>query len=235
MSLHPNFKTSLTHFTTPLIYNNTNHKNIFYHYILHKPYTHTILISSKHVIKSSFIIFTKTNNRLKTPYVIHLWLFTWTQRSEYRSLRCVQYILKSEWSNGWIFIDLNKTELTWKWTSYCSTWTTPCQRVRFRSPPSIMRETSRCTTYPKIGMIQRWNREKSVGDQNCLAGVFPFVFQENFDDDFHQTDYVPSNSVGQLVEECEKNNISKNQHDPTVDSRDMATGALLVPPNSAPL
>uniref|UniRef100_A0A2K2CCK4 Uncharacterized protein n=1 Tax=Populus trichocarpa TaxID=3694 RepID=A0A2K2CCK4_POPTR len=55
MSLHPNFKTSLTHFTTQFIYNNTNNKNIFYHYILHKPYTHTILISSKHVIKSSFL------------------------------------------------------------------------------------------------------------------------------------------------------------------------------------
>jgi hypothetical protein len=31
MSLHPNFKTSLTYFTTQLIYNNTNNKNIFYH------------------------------------------------------------------------------------------------------------------------------------------------------------------------------------------------------------
>jgi hypothetical protein len=31
---------------TQLIYNNTNNKNIFYHYIFHKTYTHTILISS---------------------------------------------------------------------------------------------------------------------------------------------------------------------------------------------
>jgi hypothetical protein len=38
-----------------------------------------------------------------------------------------------------------------------------------------------------------------------------------------------------LVEECEKNNISKMQHDSTVDSRDMATGALLVSPKSAAL
>jgi hypothetical protein len=35
---------------------------------------------------------------------------------------------------------------------------------------------TRRTTYPKIGMIQRCKRENSVGDQNCLAGVFPFVF-----------------------------------------------------------
>jgi len=46
---------------------------------------------------------------------------------------------------------------------------------------------------------------------------------------------VPSNPSGKLVETCEKNNISKNQHDPMVDSRDMATGVLLVPPNSASL
>jgi hypothetical protein len=46
---------------------------------------------------------------------------------------------------------------------------------------------------------------------------------------------VPSNPSGQLAAMCEKNNISKNQHDPTVDSRDMATRELLVPPNSAPL
>jgi len=45
-------------------------------------------------------------------------------------------------------------------------------------------------------------------------------------------DCVPSNPFGLLVEECEKNNISKNQHDPSVDSRDMAIRALLVPPNS---
>jgi hypothetical protein len=41
-------------------------------------------------------------------------------------------------------------------------------------------------------------------------------------------DCVPSNPSGQLVKECEKNNISKTQHDSTVDSRDMATGALSV-------
>jgi len=29
------------------------------------------------------------------------------------------------------------------------------------------------------------------------------------------------------------NNISKNQHDPTVDARDMATESLLAPPNYA--
>jgi hypothetical protein len=63
-----------------------------------------------------------------------------------------------------------------------------------------MRETSRFTTYPKIGMLQRWKREKSVGDQNCPASVFPFVFQETSDDDFYQKDYVPSNPSGQFVE-----------------------------------
>jgi len=107
--------------------------------------------------------------------------------------------------------------------------------VRFRSSPSKSKATSRRTTYPKISMIQRWKREKSVGDQNYPAGEFPFVFQETSDDDFCQMNYVPSNPSGQLVEECEKNNISKTQHDPTVNSRDMAIGVLLVPPNSASL
>jgi hypothetical protein len=77
-------------------------------------------------------------------------------------------------------------------------------------------------------MIQWCKREKSIGDQNCPVG-------ETSDDDFCQMDYVPSHPSGQLVEECEKKNISKNQHDPTVNSRDMATEALLVPPNSASL
>jgi len=51
-----------------------------------------------------------------------------------------------------------------------------------------MKTTSRCTTYPKLGMIQWWKREKSASYQNYLAGVFPFVFQGIADDDFHQTD-----------------------------------------------
>jgi hypothetical protein len=84
-------------------------------------------------------------------------------------------------------------------------------------------------------MIQRWKRENSASDQNCSAELFPFVFQKSSDDDFCQTDCVPSNPSGQLVEECEKNNISKTQHEPTVDYRDMATGVLLFLPNSAPL
>jgi hypothetical protein len=86
-----------------------------------------------------------------------------------------------------------------------------------------------------MSMIQRWKRENSAGDQNCSAELFPFVFQKSSDDDFCQTDFVPSNPSGQLVEECEKNNISKTQHDPTVDYRDMATEVLLFLPNSAPL
>jgi len=107
--------------------------------------------------------------------------------------------------------------------------------VSFRSPPSRVKTTSRRTTYPKISMIQRWKREKSAGDQNFPAGIFPFVFQDTSDDDFCSMDYVPSNPSSQLLEECEKNNISKTQHDPTVDSRDMSTEALLVHPNPAPL
>jgi len=91
-----------------------------------------------------------------------------------------------------------------------------------------MKETYKSTTYPRMNMLQRWTREKSVGDQNCPAGVFPFVFQEISDDGFFQMDCVPSNPSGLLVKESEKNNISKTQHDPTVDSRDMATRALLV-------
>jgi hypothetical protein len=50
--------------------------------------------------------------------------------------------------------------------------------------------------------------------------------------DFYQTDCDLSNPSGQLVVECENNNISKTKHNPTVDAKDMATGALLAPPNS---
>jgi len=79
-----------------------------------------------------------------------------------------------------------------------------------------------------MSMIQRWKREKSAGDQTALQVHFLFVFHEIPDDDFCQTDCVPSNRSGQLVEECNENNISKTQSYPTVDSRDIATGALLV-------
>jgi hypothetical protein len=105
-------------------------------------------------------------------------------------------------------------------TSYCSTWTTPCRRVCFRSPPSRMKATSRLTIYPNIDVVQRWKREKSAYDQNCLHVYFC------------QTDWVHSHPFGQLVEECEKNNIYNIQHDPTVDAKDMATRALLAPLNS---
>ena len=44
---------------TQLIYNNTNNKNIFYHYIFHKTYTHTILISSKYVFNHACYILSK--------------------------------------------------------------------------------------------------------------------------------------------------------------------------------
>jgi hypothetical protein len=44
---------------------------------------------------------------------------------------------------------------------------------------------------------------------------------------------VLSNPSGQVVEECEKNNISKNQNNPTVAAIYMATGALLAPSNFA--
>jgi hypothetical protein len=73
-----------------------------------------------------------------------------------------------------------------------------------------MKETARRNTYPKIAMIQRWKREKSAGDQNFSAGIFPFVFQDTFDDDFCSMDYLPSNPSSQLVEECEKNKIQKS-------------------------
>jgi len=123
---------------------------------------------------------------------------------------------------------MKKIELTLKWTSYCSTYTKPCRRNIFRSPPSRMKVTSRRTTYPRMRMIQRCKREKSAGDQTALQVHFLFVFHEIPDDSFYQTDCVPSNRSGQLVEECNENNISKYQYDPTVDSRDTATGALLV-------
>jgi len=127
-----------------------------------------------------------------------------------------------------ISLDLKKTELTWKWMSYCSTCTQPCWRNIFRSPPSRMKVTSRLTTYPRMSMIQRWKRDKSIGDQTALQVHFLFVFHEIPDDDFCQPDCVPSNRSDQLVEDCNENNISKNKHDPTVDFRDMATRALLV-------
>jgi hypothetical protein len=76
-------------------------------------------------------------------------------------------------------------------------------------------------------------RDKSAGNQNFSAGVFPFIFQEIADDDFCQTDCFLSNPSGQLVEECDKNNISKPHHDPTVYATDMTIGVLLSPPNSA--
>jgi hypothetical protein len=44
---------------TQLIYNNTNNKNIFYHYIFYKTYTHTILISLKHVFNQAYNILPK--------------------------------------------------------------------------------------------------------------------------------------------------------------------------------
>ena len=100
--------------------------------------------------------------------------------------------------------------------------------MRFRAPPSRMKATSRCTTYPRMSMIQRWKTDKSVGDQTALQVHFLFVFQEISNDAFCQTDCFPSNLSGQLVEKCNKNNISKTKHDPTVDARDMATSALLV-------
>ena len=104
----------------------------------------------------------------------------------------------------------------------------------FRSPPSKLKKTSRHTSYPRMTMIQRWMGDKSVGDQNCSTELFPFIFQKSSDDDFWQTDCAPSNPSGQLVEECEKNNIKTSAWS-MVDSRDMATGVLLIPPNSAPL
>jgi len=98
-----------------------------------------------------------------------------------------------------------------------------------------MKDTSRRTTYPNLDTIQRWKRENSAGDQNCPAGIFPYVFQYPYDDDFGSMDYVPTNPSGPLIEEWKKNNISKYQHDPTVDSRYMATEVLSVHPNPAPL
>jgi len=91
-----------------------------------------------------------------------------------------------------------------------------------------MKVTSRRTTYPRMNMIQRCKRDKLSGDQTALQVHFLFVFQEICDDYLCQTDCVTSNPSSQLVEKCNENNISKTQHAPTVDSRDIATGALLV-------
>ena len=91
-----------------------------------------------------------------------------------------------------------------------------------------MKVTSRRTIYPRMSMIQRCKREKSASDQTALQVHFVFVLQDIYDDDFCQTDCVSSNPSGQLVDKCNKNNISKTHHDPTVDGRDMATGVLWI-------
>jgi hypothetical protein len=51
-----------------------------------------------------------------------------------------------------------------------------------------------------MSMIQQWKGEKSAGDQTALQVYFLFVFQDISDDDCYQTDCVPSNPSGQLVE-----------------------------------
>jgi hypothetical protein len=60
-----------------------------------------------------------------------------------------------------------------------------------------------------MSMIQWWKREKSVGDQTALQVHFLFVFQAILDDALCQMDCVSSHPSGQLVEEYNKNNISK--------------------------
>ena len=63
--------------------------------------------------------------------------------------------------------------------SYYSTCPKPCQTMRFRSPPSRMKATSRCTTYPRMSMIQRQKRDKSTGDQTALQ-VYFLLFSRKF-------------------------------------------------------
>jgi hypothetical protein len=72
-----------------------------------------------------------------------------------------------------------------------------------------MKATSSRTTYPNMSMIQWWKREKSVGDQTALQVHFLFVFQVISYDAFCQMDCVPYDPSGKLVEEYNKNNISK--------------------------
>ena len=77
---------------TQLIYHNTNNKNIFYHYIFHKTYTHTILISSKLVFNQAYYIFpklaidSKGNKSSTSDYYVKL---------DYISYSCASYISKS--------------------------------------------------------------------------------------------------------------------------------------------
>ena len=70
----------------------------------------------------------------------------------------------------------------------------------FRSPPSTMKATSRCTTYPIMSMIKRRKREKSSDDQTTLQVYFLFVFQEIFDDDsVQQIVFLPISLVRQQM------------------------------------
>jgi hypothetical protein len=52
--------------------------------------------------------------------------------------------------------------------------------------------------------------------------VFPFAFQDIANGD---PKCDSSNPSGQDIEACEKRDISKHKHDPTVDSEDMTTKA----------
>jgi hypothetical protein len=86
--------------------------------------------------------------------------------------------------------------------------------------------------------IQEWEWSNGGRERNQSATKLPckcisFYFPWHFRWWFLSNRLVTSNPSSRLVEECEKNNISKTQHDPTMDSWDMATRALLVSPKSA--
>jgi hypothetical protein len=76
--------------------------------------------------------------------------------------------------------------------------------------------------------------EREIGRQPKLSCMcISFCFPGNLRWWFMSNGLCAFKSLQSVSKGCEKNNISRNQHNPTVYSRDMATGALLAPPNSA--
>jgi len=87
---------------TQLIYNNTNNKNIFYHYIFHKTYTHTILISSKHVFNQAYYILPKLAIDLKgNKSSTSDYCFKPNGQTTYHRFVCIIYlkIIMIQWLN----------------------------------------------------------------------------------------------------------------------------------------
>jgi hypothetical protein len=63
-------------------------------------------------------------------------------------------------------------------TSYCSTQTTPCRSMHFRSPLSRMKITSRRTTYPKLGWSNSGRERNRLATKTTLQVYFLLFSRE---------------------------------------------------------